>query len=136
MGFRRLATTCIPALPTRLHKGEKAMKHAKTAANWYAMVGETLAHASIYDDGVILYVCVTEDTQAQIVRELGDNVREFARSDNGKCVAIIVTLDSWLQCFGVVEGLLELGWRDCRELDAHTIELFAGEQLQRLTERQ
>jgi hypothetical protein len=111
------------------------MKHAKTAANWFAKVGEAPAHGCVYDDGAIIYVCVTEDTQAQIVTEMGDGVKECARSDNGLCGAIIVKPDYWRLGFCVVAEIMELGWRDCRQMDAHTIELSVGQQLRRLTER-
>ena len=38
------------------------MSYAKTAANWYAEVGGDPGHAGIYGDGVVIYVCVTEET--------------------------------------------------------------------------
>ena len=110
------------------------MSYAKTAANRYAKIGGDPAHASVYDDGAIIYVCVTEDTQVQIVTELGDNVKESARSDNGFCGAIIVKSDHWMHCLDIVAVFVELGWKDCRQMDSHTIELFVGEQLQRSTE--
>jgi len=107
------------------------MNYAKTAANWYAEIGGDPAHASVYDDGAIIYVCVTEDTQSQIVAELGDNVKECARSDNEFCGVIIGKPDEWMHCLDVVAGFIEIKWTDCRWADANTIELFVGGQLQR-----
>lgn len=56
------------------------MSHAKTAANWYACIGTDEAHASIYDDGALIYLKVSKDQQDMIAEQMGKSIIDSARS--------------------------------------------------------
>lgn len=100
------------------------MNHAKTAANWYAEIGGDPAHAGIYTDGVILYVCLSEDSQAHLVAQLSHEVLASARSHDGFCGAIIVRRDRWMHCLNVVATFIDFQITDNRQKDAHTVSGF------------
>ncbi|WP_417737774.1 hypothetical protein [Rosistilla oblonga] len=110
------------------------MNNAKTAANWYAQEGGDAAHAGIYDDGAVLYLCVTEATQQAIVEQIGASVVASERSDDGFCGAVIISSDDWQHGLDVVSGIMRLTFTDCRQKDDHTIQKFFGERVRRYSE--
>ncbi|MCA9032727.1 MAG: hypothetical protein KDA66_18055 [Planctomycetaceae bacterium] len=102
------------------------VNHAKTLANWYAEIGGDPAHASIYMDAVILYVCLSEESQSRMAAELSQEVLAFARSDDDFCGAIVVRPDHWMHCLDVASTFTELAITDNRQKDAHTVAGFVG----------
>lgn len=113
------------------HKRGQAISHANTAANWYARVGTDKAHASIYDDGALIYLKVSKDQQDMIAEQMGKSIIDSARSSDDSCGVIIVPSDDMDNYIDHVAWYLPLKFTDCRQLDDHTIELFVGNRIRR-----
>ncbi len=107
------------------------MSFGNTAANWYARIGTDEAHVSIYDDGALIYLKVSEEQQDMIVEQMGKSIIDSARSSDESCGVIIVPSDDMDNYIDHVAWYLPLKFTDCRQLDDHTIELFVGNRIRR-----
>lgn len=104
---------------------------AKVLANFYSETGDASVFASIYDDGVILYLMKSAKTQWELEEVLGKRVRERARSDDGFCGVIILPFKKFPRTFDKINEFFRargdnLKFNDNRERDAHTITLYCS----------
>lgn len=103
------------------------MRRAHTLANWYARRGEHTALVAHYDDGIVGYLCVAEETQNRFQEKLADYIIESARSSDGFCgVVILDGIDREEACCVIHDTVGDLRVQDNRLMDDNTIELFAG----------
>ena len=120
------------------------MNRAKTLAEWWAHVAkhDATVWASIYSDGVILYLMVSPQTQFELEEVLGDRVTERARTDDGLGGVIILPVERFPKTFDRIQRFLRkrpqrrrgsikmfsdrLMFNDNRERDHHTIDSFCG----------
>ena len=115
------------------------MTYSQALADWYSETGPHHTLASVYVDGVILYLVVTRKTQEQIEEavERACDSFESSRSLDDFCGVMIVKPDfdkfgpeAWKLSLSVVSvvverlGLGNLGWNDNRLADDNTIEDF------------
>jgi hypothetical protein len=108
---------------------------AKTLANFYARSGERTAQACIYDDGVVLYLAASADSERNWTEALAGVVVDKARSDDGLIVAYILVkpglpsdeiMDYLATCNEAWQGGETLPYKDNRDSDWHTIRDFVS----------
>lgn len=103
---------------------------AKTAADFFAQHSSNIYHGSIYEDGLLLYLTVGEQTAQQWAKALA--ATEYAQSEDGFSWAFILRGDPEMQVAQatVVGEVIHSDWnkratlQDNRCLDAYTIDLF------------
>jgi hypothetical protein len=102
------------------------MNDAQRAANVKAAVDPTNTVA-IYDDGLILYLAVSEETTRTVSRALGPHVTEEGRSDDGMFGCWLcrgLSLDEAGMLLAPEREWLDIGVADMRQHDRHTIDGF------------
>jgi hypothetical protein len=103
---------------------------AKIAADFFAQNSSNVYHGSIYEDGLLLYLTVGEQTAQQWARALTST--EYAQSENGFSWAFILrgVPETQVAQATVIGEVIHSDWgqratlQDNRCLDANTIDHF------------
>ena len=103
---------------------------ARIAADFFARNSSNIYHGAIYEDGLLLYLAVGEETAQQWAKAL--TATEYARSEDGLVWAFILrgSPETHVAQATVIGEVIHSDWgkratlQDNRYLDANTIDLF------------
>jgi hypothetical protein len=69
---------------TRVEEGTETMSDtAKRAADFFTRATDTIYHGAIYDDGIILYLCVGDETAKKWVEAWQATAQQWAKLEKG-----------------------------------------------------
>jgi hypothetical protein len=101
------------------------------AADYFAARSDNITHCTLYSDGVILYLAVSDQTAQRWIDRL--DATEYARSQDGLVWALIIRGDPTIEqarAYAVGEKihgkLRHATYQDNRGSDANTIEKFVA----------
>jgi hypothetical protein len=98
------------------------------AADFHSKYGSGVVDAAMYDDGIILYLALSDDTVEQFRHRLKDSLDSACRSEDGFCSALVLRGNTYRlmdRAAAIAEELGEaLTFTDNRTRDDHEIDHF------------